>query len=218
MGKSARLFRANSLTVGGENQTCVAQRQKVSCLYCFLFFVFIHEMGFFIPLEKIYIIMSCGTNASSFRFSVFLEDPNTVKLQLFRPWLGIWNDLQRGPFFTHIKTQTCSLEPEEHKYKHHLTFLRQHELNSKNKWLVKSGTFFHKWILHLFLRLLSRLQHLLLNLYISKSKVVRICGNVPARLMSITSVSAGLRTSYGKEIRKRKVAVVAYYDTHSLFW
>lgn len=70
----------------------------------------------------------------------------------------------------------------------------------------------------MFLRLLSRLQHLLLNLYISKSKVVRICGNVPARLMSITSVSAGLRTSYGKEIRKRKVAVVAYYDTHSLFW
>lgn len=76
--------------------------------------------------------------------STISQDHNTshfwLKFQLFRPWLGIWNDLQRGTFFTHIKTQSCSPEPEEYKYKHHLKFLRPDELNSKNKWLVKSGS------------------------------------------------------------------------------
>lgn len=64
-----------------------------------------------------------------------------LMLQLFRPRLGIWSDLQRGTFFTHIKTLSCSPEPEEYKYKHHLKFLHPDELNSKNKWwLVNSGT------------------------------------------------------------------------------
>lgn len=73
-----------------------------------------------------------------------LPDHNTshlwLMLQLFRPRLGIWNDLQRGTFFTHIKTRSCSPEPKKYNYKHHLKFLRPDELNSKNKWLVKSGT------------------------------------------------------------------------------
>lgn len=63
-----------------------------------------------------------------------------LMLQLFPPRLGVRNDLQQGTFFTHIKTPSCSPEPEEYKYKHHLKFLRPDELNSKNKWLVESGT------------------------------------------------------------------------------
>lgn len=71
-------------------------------------------------------------------------------------------------FFTHIKTQSCSPEPEEYKYKHHLKFLRPDELNSKNKWLVKSGSepcahSFTKWVFHLVGRFLSLPQHLLLG-------------------------------------------------------
>ena len=117
--------RCNHLPVRGGSRRVTAQTQKVGCLQCFCASIY-KKWPFLIKntrlllvhfsvaelkrakrnLWALYFIHAYQLN----RKSPFprITTRRWLKLQQLRPRLGIRSDLQRGTFFTRIKTRSCS--------------------------------------------------------------------------------------------------------------